>query len=106
MIIDLYVGYKEACCYGVEKVENSTIIVIESEVWYFIRNQQIGIDRGNEMFEELGISFGTALIVLLALYFIIKWAVKNGIKEAYRNITGKVTTEDIEAEQICNEEEK
>ena len=43
MIIDLYVGYKEACCYGVEKVENSTIIVMESEVWYFIRNQQIGI---------------------------------------------------------------
>ena len=34
----------------------------------------------------------------------IKWAVKNGIKEAYRDITGKVTTEDIEAEQICNEE--
>ena len=53
------------------------------------RNLQIGIDRGNEMFEELGISFGTALIVLLALYFIIKWAVKNGIKEAYRDITGK-----------------
>ena len=58
------------------------------------------------MFEELGISFGTALIVLLALYFLIKWAVKNGIKEAYRNITGKVTTEDIEAEQICNEESR
>ncbi len=56
------------------------------------------------MFEELGISFGTALIVLLALYFIIKWAVKNGIKEAYRDITGKVTAEDIEAEQICNEQ--
>ena len=56
------------------------------------------------MFEELGISFGTALIVILALYFIIKWAVKNGIKEAYRDITGKVTTEDIEAEQIWNEE--
>ena len=36
------------------------------------------------MFEELGISFGTALIVLLTLYFIVKWAVKNGIKEAYR----------------------
>ena len=40
------------------------------------------------MFEELGIIFGTALIVLLALY-IIKWAVKNGIKEAYMDITGK-----------------
>ena len=55
------------------------------------------------MFEELGISFGTALIVLLALYFIVKWAVRNGIKEAYRDITGKVTTEDIEEEQIRDE---
>lgn len=42
------------------------------------------------MFEELGISFGTALIILLALYFIVKWAVKNGIKEAYRDIKGKL----------------
>ena len=49
MIIDLYVGYKEACCYGVEKVENSTIIVMESEVWYFIRNQQIGICRDDRI---------------------------------------------------------
>ena len=55
------------------------------------------------MFEELGISFGTALIVLLALYFIVKWAVKNGIREAYRDITGKVTIEDIEPEQIFDE---
>ena len=56
------------------------------------------------MFEELGISFGPALIVLLALYFIVKWAVKNGIKEAYRDIiTWKGTTEDIEEEQIHDE---
>ncbi len=34
------------------------------------------------MWEELGISGGTALVVLIALYFVIKWAVKNGIKEA------------------------
>lgn len=58
------------------------------------------------MFEELGISFGTALIILLALYFIVKWAVKNGIKEAYRDIKGKVTAEDIETEEIFNEEEE
>ena len=55
------------------------------------------------MFEEFGISFGPALIVLLALYFIVKWAVRNGIKEAYRDITGKVTTEDVEEEQIRDE---
>ena len=55
------------------------------------------------MFEELGIGFGTALIILLALYFVVKWAVKNGIKEAYRDITWKVTAEDVEEEQICNE---
>ena len=36
------------------------------------------------MFEELGISFGTALVVL-----IVKWAVKNGIKEAYRDLAEK-----------------
>ena len=37
------------------------------------------------MFQELGISAGTAIIILIALYFIIKWAVKNGIKEAYKD---------------------
>ena len=41
------------------------------------------------MFQELGISAGTAIIILIALYFIIKWSVKNGIKEAYKDITGK-----------------
>ena len=55
------------------------------------------------MWNELGISGGTAIVILIALYFVIKCAVKNGIKEAYRDITGKVTTEDIVAEQICNE---
>ena len=35
------------------------------------------------MWEELGISSGTALLILIVLYFVIKWAVKNGIKEAY-----------------------
>lgn len=41
------------------------------------------------MWEELGISGGTAIIVLIALYFIIKWAVKNGVKEAYEGISDK-----------------
>ena len=36
------------------------------------------------------------------LYFVIKWAVKNGIKEAYSAITGKKTDED---EDIQNEKE-
>lgn len=48
------------------------------------------------MWEELGISAGTGIIVLIALYFIIKWAVKNGIEEAYKNITGKDTAEEQE----------
>ncbi len=34
------------------------------------------------VWDDLGISSGTAIIVLIALYFVIKWAVKNGIKEA------------------------
>ena len=32
------------------------------------------------MWNELGISGGTAIIILIVLYFVIKWAVKNGIK--------------------------
>lgn len=52
------------------------------------------------MWEELGISGGTALLVLIAFYFIIKWAVKNGIKEAYKDITGRKTAEDIELNKI------
>ena len=55
------------------------------------------------MLEELGISFSTALIILIALYFIIKWAVKNGIKEAYTDITGKETAEEIETDKLCEE---
>lgn len=51
------------------------------------------------MFEELGISFGTAIFVIISLYFVIKWSVKNGIKEAYKDITGKQTAEDIEGEE-------
>lgn len=55
------------------------------------------------MWEELGISSGTAIIILIALYFIIKWAVKNGIKQAYRDITGKETADDIETNRIIKE---
>ena len=51
------------------------------------------------MLAELGISGGTAIIVLIALYFIVKWVVKNGIKEAYKDITGKKPIEDIELEK-------
>lgn len=29
------------------------------------------------MWNELGISGGTAIVILIALYFVIKWAVKN-----------------------------
>lgn len=48
------------------------------------------------MWEELGISAGTGIIILTALYFVVKCAVKNGIKEAYTYITGKGPFEDTE----------
>lgn len=46
------------------------------------------------MWEELGISGGTAVIILIALYFIVKWAVKNGIKEAWKDIRNQSETEE------------
>ena len=48
------------------------------------------------MWEELGISGGMAIIVLIALYFVVKWAVKNGITEAYEEITGKEVKDDLD----------
>ena len=51
------------------------------------------------MWNELGISGGTAIVILIALYYVIKWAVRNGIKEAYRAITGEKTNEDIQNEK-------
>lgn len=58
------------------------------------------------MWEELGVSSGTAIIVLIALYFVIKWAVKNGIKEAYKAITEKRLPVDSDFEKLLKKEEK
>lgn len=46
------------------------------------------------MFEELGISAGTAIILLIVLYYVIKNGVKNGMKQAWKDITGGETTEE------------
>lgn len=43
----------------------------------------------SDMWQELGMSAGTALAVLIALYFVIKWAVKNGILEARKALEKK-----------------
>lgn len=48
------------------------------------------------MLEELGISAGTAIILLAALYFVVKYAVKSGITEAYEEITGKKVKDDLD----------
>ena len=55
------------------------------------------------MWNELGISNHDAIVILIALYFVIKWAVKNGIKEAYSAITGKKTDEDVRNEKELKE---
>ena len=41
------------------------------------------------LWNELGVSGGTALIVLCALYFVVKWAVRNGIREAHERMAGE-----------------
>ncbi|WP_125154875.1 DUF6019 family protein [Clostridium rectalis] len=38
------------------------------------------------MWKELGIGSGTVCILLIILYFVIKWAVRNGIKEALKDL--------------------
>ena len=58
------------------------------------------------MWEELGISSGTALLILIVLYFIIKWAVKNGIKEAYRDKKKKKNDPELSNENSDSDEIK
>ena len=41
------------------------------------------------LWNELEVRGGTALIVLAALYFVIKWAVRNGIREAHGRMNGE-----------------
>ena len=51
------------------------------------------------LWQELGISAGTALVVLIALYFVIKWAVRNGILEACKKIEEKRGQDDLKTDQ-------
>ena len=53
------------------------------------------------MWEKFGV--GAVIIILAALYFIVRQAVKDGIKEAYKDITGKKIDEDMETEKVCKE---
>lgn len=52
------------------------------------------------MLRELGLSTSSMVVLLVIGYFVIKWAVRNGIAEAYTKITGKETAEDKEARHI------
>lgn len=48
-----------------------------------------------DFWQELGMSAGTAIIVFIVLYFVIKWAVKNGMVEAYQEIKKKKTHDNL-----------
>ena len=65
---------------------------------------KFGISEGIAgLWQELGISAGTAIVVLIALYFVIKWAVKNGIMEACKKIEEKKVQDKLEAENKKDE---
>lgn len=54
------------------------------------------------MWEESGT--GTVVIILCALYYVIKYAVKNGVMEAHEEISGKKVKDDLD--EILEREEK
>lgn len=60
-------------------------------------------ERLADMWQELGLSAGTAVVVLIALYFVIKWAVKNGMTEAYRKITEQKAQDDLKADKTIHD---
>lgn len=61
--------------------------------------EKFGMSEGIAgLWQELGISAGTAIVVLVALYFVIKWAVKNGIIEACKKIGEKKLQDKLKTE--------
>ena len=67
--------------------------------------EKFGMREGlAEMWQELGISAGTAIIVLIALYFVVKWAVKNGMLEACKEIEKKKMYDNLKYNPGVNED--
>ncbi|MEY8391929.1 hypothetical protein D3Z36_03110 [Lachnospiraceae bacterium] len=63
-------------------------------------SEKFGMSEGiADLWQELGISAGTAIVVLIALYFVIKWAVKNGMMDACKKIEEERVQHDIKAEK-------
>ena len=66
--------------------------------------EKFGMSEGiAELWQELGISAGTAIVVLAALYFVIKWAVKNGMMEAYKKIEEKRARDNLKADKTISD---
>ncbi len=57
-----------------------------------------------ELLKELGISGGTAIILLIVSYWVIKGAVKNGVIAAFEEITGKDTLKKLLKAKYMNGE--
>ncbi len=57
-------------------------------------------------FLGLGIGFGRFIFLLICLYFVIKWAVRNGICAAYWDITGKETAIEKKYKKYREDREK
>lgn len=66
--------------------------------------KKLGMSQGiARLWQELGISAGTAIVVLIALYFVIKWAVKNGMMEAYKKMEEKRTQDNLKADKTASD---
>ena len=66
--------------------------------------ETFGMSEGiAELWQELGISAGTAIIVLIAFYFVVKWAVKNGMLEAYKKIEEKRARDNLKADKTVSD---
>ena len=66
--------------------------------------EKFGMSEGiAELWQELGISAGTTMVVLAALYFVIKWAVKNGIMEAHKKIEEKKAQYNLKEDKMVSD---
>ena len=52
----------------------------------FLSEDQILAERTAPLWAQLRMNGSTALLMLIALYYTVKWAVKNGVKEAFQEM--------------------
>ena len=58
------------------------------------------------MLRQLGIGSGTFIMLMVAGYFVIKWAVRAALREVYYEVKGEKSPEELMVEEMMADDEE